>query len=326
MPRYKLIIAYDGTRFHGFQRQLTNHDVSGSAACNKNDSYRPPPKRPHWLASGQKKPCHQTIQQVLEQAMMSWTGVSDVQILQLAFASRTDKGVHAKGQVVAVTLPNREYDFCEIVNCVNSRLPWDISVESAIRCDESFDPRANVFRKQYSYTIKYRRKMHVPIGTTSSGKLGPHSFRSAIDPPCLWHVPWSLKDSQLIDLCAFLQGNHDFAAFVHKEDRHAKCQVLSLDKMTFEIISESNNDTISSVVVGRFVLESAGFRRSMVRNLVGFCIDICRDCETVKDWDWKNELWKLSPDEAGQRIHAAPASGLCLEFIEYHTNNDSSSN
>ena len=273
MPRYKLIVAYDGTRFHGFQRQLTNSDVVVSSS-------KPPPKRPHWLATGQKKPCSHTIQQVLEDAMIQWTHTT-VQDLYLLFVSRTDKGVHSRGQVVTVTLPiHTTLPPHEVVNSINSRLPCDISVESAELCSDSFDPRENVRLKQYSYTIKYRRKIFDtstnPQQPLAICQLGPHSFRNALDSPCLWHVPWALDDSLMSSVCAFLHGPHNFAAFVHKEDRYKKCQELTVSKLQFEILHESSHQAAASVVTARFVVESAGFRRSMVRNLVGFCVDVCR--------------------------------------------------
>lgn len=351
MPHYKLVVAYDGTRFHGFQRQLTNRDVallsSGDDSGIPSDGHRVtahdtpssradrPPKRPHWLASGQKKPCSQTIQQVLEEAIMSWTGITHVQDVSLLFASRTDKGVHSQGQVIAIQLPQRQSDEgrtdwepYDMINAINSRLPWDISIQTAQPCPPSFDPRQNVRIKQYSYTIKYRRRVYRKAMDSHHKpgpellpvcRLGPHSFRTALDGPCLWYVPWALDDApqRMNQLCDFLQGEHDFSAFVHKEDRHAKSQTLVLQRMTYEILSESHHDGSGApVVMGRFRCEAQGFRRSMVRNLVGFCVDVCRDHDGIRNWDW-TELW-THPPAAAKRIHAAPASGLCLEFIEYH--------
>lgn len=314
MPRYKLIVSYDGTRFHGFQRQLNNSDAS-SHHTNITSSINNPrcPKRPHWLASGQKKPCHQTVQNIIEDAIVSWTQ-SSVENIHLLFASRTDKGVHSKGQVIAVTLPE-EYPFFQIVNSINSRLPIDVSITNASKCDDFFDPRTNVKVKEYSYTIKYRRKVYGPNNEDPLPVclVGPNSFRCALDSPCLWLVPWALDDSAIESLCAFLQGHHDYSAFVHKDDRKARSHLLTVDHFRFDTLHVSNEE--APHVTGRFVVQAKGFRRSMIRNLVGFCIDVCRGCVSFANWDM-DDIWN-APETSAARIRSAPASGLCLEYVQF---------
>jgi tRNA pseudouridine(38-40) synthase len=314
MPRYMLTVAYDGTRFHGFQRQMTNQDVAALSASSSNQW---PPKRPHWEASGQKQACHQTIQQIIENAIVRWTDTS-VGEIYLLFASRTDKGVHSRGQVIAVNLNvDQSTPLYQIVNSINSRLPCDISIESAELCrNAAFDPRSNVQLKQYTYTIKYRRKTYDADGQLApSCTVGPHSFRSAMESSCLWLVPWALEDFQMSRICEFLQGSHDFAAFVHKDDRQKRSHVLTLSKMIFETKTVTTAEGEAPVVTGRFVVEAVGFRRSMVRNLVGFCVDVCRGCDDLKNWDWNN-LWTATSD-AAQKVRSAPASGLCLEYVKH---------
>jgi tRNA pseudouridine(38-40) synthase len=210
-----------------------------------------------------------------------------------------------------------------IINSINSRLPWDISVESVERVDDSWDPRVNIRRKQYSYTIKYRRKLlrSQDDGTRELSpvcRLGPHSFRSAHDGPCVWHVPWAIDDSQVPAICEFLMGAHDFSPFVHKDDRSKQSNQMILQKMTFEILNSTTNSTGAPVATARFVVESVGFRRSMVRKLVGFCVDVCRGA--FEEWNWQTELW--TEQIAADKINAAPASGLCLEFVEYEKENN----
>jgi tRNA pseudouridine(38-40) synthase len=431
MPFYKMTVAYDGSRFNGFQRQITNDEMESRAprclassnSCNDDgttngeeargsapaDSHntrkkepigrsRPyVPKRPHWDShSGKKKRVACTVQDCLEDAIASWTGGSAGDVA-LRFAGRTDAGVHARGQVIRVRLtpPLRRDDASrrrqrlgptegdgptqtekgakqsdgdercrepfEIQNAINSRLPVDISVAGVQevptneRGEPLFDPRRHVSRKQYSYTLKFRRKAwsssSLSLSSSSlpseAGKpgereddrllpicrAGPNSFRHAFDSPCCWVVPWPLDDSPMSALCRFLEGRHNFAAFVHKDARRAgpsssgggndpddangagdSGHVMTLDAMRYEILSESPED--APAVTARLVFESKGFRRTMVRNLVGFCVDVCRGLPEVAAhngfaWD---EVWSES---AASKIHAAPACGLCLEWVRY---------
>ena len=316
MPFYlKLTIAYDGSRFNGFQRQMTNVSMMER-----------PPKRPHWDTNGVKKNVSFTIQECIEDAVVSYSNhvtpeePSTVNDIKLKFAGRTDKGVHARGQVVTVCVPQWMEGLDEIRRGINSRLPMDISVDHVENLgeQETLDPRRDVQMKTYSYTVKYRRKVMVQ---NMDGKdalapvcqLGMYSFRHALDSPCLWLCPWALDDSLLPDLCEQLQGEHNYRAFVHKQNRDDQSQILTIQRMS--VTTEQVSDEPVPVIVTRFELQAKGFRRTMVRNLVGYCVDVCRGLDTVVELDW-NTIWSGS-DAVGDRINAAPASGLCLERVVY---------
>jgi tRNA pseudouridine38-40 synthase len=318
MPLYKLVVAYDGTRFNGFQRQ------TATSALRQEVTTTRPTKRPHVESStGKRKPCAVTIQECLERAVSDWIGCS-IPDLRLRFAGRTDRGVHARGQVVVLTLPDlavvlstksQDEKVLEIQKSINSRLPIDISVDHVEVCENlEFEPRHDVKLKQYSYTIKYRRLVHHADGSILSAcRSGPSTVRSALDSPCLWVCPWALDDGKMETLCRHLQGEHDFRAFVHKEDRSQRDHTLALQKMSFVVLTETSE--AAPVVTVRLVCEAKGFRRSMVRNLVGFCVDVCRGHDGMDGMDL-DDLW--SGDEAiADKIHSAPASGLCLERVDY---------
>ncbi len=108
-----LIVRYDGTDYHGFQRQ-----------------------------AGQP-----TVQAMIEQRCQEIFGPG-----RLLGASRTDAGVHAEGQVVVwqgpVPLPMDRVAFV-----LNHKLPRDIQVVRAFRVREGWDPRRQPSYKQYSYRI-----------------------------------------------------------------------------------------------------------------------------------------------------------------------------
>lgn len=115
MAYYKSILAYDGTDFHGFQRQ-----VSG----------------------------RRTVQGVFEAALkgLGWPGGV------LRAAGRTDTGVHARGQVVAYDLEWRRAP-AQLAHALNAHLPFDVAVTRTEPAEEDFHPRFSARARRYSYTV-----------------------------------------------------------------------------------------------------------------------------------------------------------------------------
>ena len=119
MPRYKLTVAYDGTDFHGWQKQ------------------HPPGEEPL-----------RTVQGVLEQAVRDVVR-EEVTVLG---ASRTDSGVHACGQVAAFTcqqmLPVERMHLA-----ITARLPEDAQVRRAEVVHDDFGPITDCIAKGYRYKL-----------------------------------------------------------------------------------------------------------------------------------------------------------------------------
>ena len=111
-----LTVAYDGTAYHGFQRQT---------------------------------PPVVAVQNVLEEKLQQVFGDT----IELAASGRTDAGVHAYGQVVNFftngTIPTER-----IVRAVNSLLPPDIVVKEAREADFDFSARHSAKSKTYIYRIQ----------------------------------------------------------------------------------------------------------------------------------------------------------------------------
>ena len=326
LHRFKLIVAYNGNRFKGFQRQSsgdtsandippvaeTSNPTTSTTEATTNDRKRPRSERLP------KKNVPLTIQESLEDALEQYTGLDRNQ-LRLRFAGRTDGGVNARGQVVAVSLPEtvlpeNSQQLWIIRKSINSRLPGDISVQdvSSLAHRPDLDPRKDAIRKRYSYTLKFRRKV-----VDANGNLlpicssGPNCIRSALDPKTLWISPWTLDDSNLTRYCQLLTGEHDYSAFVHKRSRREKDNVLTVDTFTYQCLEETIED--APIVTIQFQVEAKGFRRGMVRNLVGFVVDLCRGQidESIFDTIWSGT------DEAAKAVHSAPPFGLCLERVDY---------
>jgi tRNA pseudouridine38-40 synthase len=117
MPRVKLILEYDGSRYVGWQVQ----------------------------------PNGRSIQAELRQALAELLG----ELVEVTAAGRTDSGVHAMGQVVCFdterTLPLKAYWMG-----LNSLLPEDIAVVRAEQVDAQFDPRRWSRGKRYRYQVSNR--------------------------------------------------------------------------------------------------------------------------------------------------------------------------
>ena len=115
MARYQSIVAYDGTAYHGFQRQ-----VEGLP----------------------------TIQAELEGALrrIGWQGDS------LLAAGRTDAGVHALGQVIAF---DHQWDHspAALTKALNDHLPNDIGVIQSSLAEDDFQPRFGASSRRYRYRL-----------------------------------------------------------------------------------------------------------------------------------------------------------------------------
>lgn len=301
MPCCKLIVQYDGSRFNGFQRQT-------ASLCQER-----PPKQARFTQNGSKKHVPFTLQDCLEHALLGWTGCETIQALRLRAAGRTDKGVHAIGQVIAIDVPlSLEQEEWELCRATNTRLPDDVAVTSFEMCHESFDPRHDAMLKQYTYTMRYRRRVLDATGQVLPICLGGiYSLRSAFDSSCLYKCPWPLEDSNLAELCRKLAGVHDYSCFVHKDDRRKRDNVMEVTKFHVEYLNVSKEE--GPAVTVKFTLEAKGFRRTMVRNLVGFVVDVCRGQVEASQVD---SVW-TGTNEAAAMVHAAPACGLCLVKVFY---------
>jgi len=114
MAPYKVIIAYDGTGFFGFQRQVDVRTVQGE------------------------------IEKALR--MISWKEKS------ILFSGRTDTGVHAEGQVISFHL-DWNHSEQDMLNGLNSYLPEDISATGIKVAKAHFHPRFDAVQRTYRYQI-----------------------------------------------------------------------------------------------------------------------------------------------------------------------------
>ena len=116
MAPYQITIAYDGTEFCGFQRQVTDRTVQGE----------------------------------LEKALRR-LGWNESSILS---AGRTDSGVHASGQVVSFNL-DWGHPQQKLLVALNDLLPDDISVKDLSLAPEGFHPRYDARARRYRYQLYF---------------------------------------------------------------------------------------------------------------------------------------------------------------------------
>ncbi|MBE9474857.1 MAG: tRNA pseudouridine(38-40) synthase TruA [Chloroflexi bacterium] len=114
MAHYKVILAYDGTDFQGFQRQVKGR----------------------------------TVQASVEAALRS-IGWQNSTILG---AGRTDTGVHASGQVIAFEF-GWNHSTVELQDALNANLPDDIAAQSVELTSNEFHPRFSATARQYRYRL-----------------------------------------------------------------------------------------------------------------------------------------------------------------------------
>jgi tRNA pseudouridine38-40 synthase len=133
MALYKLILAYDGTSFSGFQRQGKTRTVQG----------------------------------VFEEALreLGW------QEKAILFAGRTDAGVHASGQVVSFGF-DWQHSSASLASALNARLPDDVSAVTLEETEAEFHPRYDASSRRYHYTI-YHHLTRLPIKERYAWRIWP---------------------------------------------------------------------------------------------------------------------------------------------------------
>jgi len=140
--RMKLIVAYLGGSFHGWQRQR-----------------------------GQR-----TVQGELERALGSVTRTESISV---SGAGRTDAGVHAAGQVAHCDLP-AEIPADALTRALNGTLPPEIRVRSAHRVPKSFHARKSARGKLYTYRARWRAPS-LPWSDPLSAQVAPIRDHAALE-------------------------------------------------------------------------------------------------------------------------------------------------
>lgn len=199
---------------------------------------------------------------------------------QLRGASRTDAGVHARGQIVAFD-PSREIPCKGWVLGVNAALPGDVAVRRAQEVPLAFEPRANSRGKRYRYRVMVDR-VRDPL-------LDDRAWR--VDPPFD-------RDRAEAEAGAML-GTHDFRAFRAAADERTQTT------RTLSRVELCEVDRGFEVAV-----EGSAFLHNMVRIMVGTLVDVGRG--RLSPGAVARALGSGDRSDLGM---TAPAHGLVLDEV-----------
>src|SRR6266850_4890397 len=242
--RIALGLEYDGSRFLGWQTQ------PGGGA----------------------------VQDALEPALAAIAG----EALSVICAGRTDRGVHAREQVVhfdsGADRPESAW-----VRGVNALLPESVAVLWSQPVAGDFHARYSAQARTYRYVL-LNRAVRPALAARYAG---------------WFHVPLDIQ--KMREAAALLVGEHDFSAF-----RSAECQAKSPVRALHSLTIEQRGERVD------FVFRANAFLHHMVRNLMGLLVYVGKGKHPPR--------WAKDVLDSRNRALAAPtfaAEGLYLEFVEY---------
>ncbi len=245
--RLRIDLSYDGSDFHGWATQ----------------------------------PALRTVQGTLEAALAT---VLRAPTVTLVCAGRTDTGVHARGQVVHLDLPEGSTYDEKLLRRLNGILPSDVRVTAVVPAADGFDARFSAEWRRYAYRIA--------------------DGAALADPLTRGHVLWwprPLDVEAIAAASAPLVGLHDFASFCKR--REGATTVRTLLDLGWQ------RDADGLVVA---TVRADAFCHHMVRSLVGCLLAVGDGRRPVT---WPTEI--LAAAVRDPAVAVAAAHGLTLEAVGY---------
>jgi tRNA pseudouridine38-40 synthase len=234
------------------------------------------------FAGWQLQPEERTVQGELEAALERLTGSAR----RVIAAGRTDRGVHATGQVVGVDVPLK-WEAQALQRALNAVLPRDIWVADSAGAPAGFHARYDAVARGYTYRV----------GTA------PVSRSPFLSRGC-WPLGQPLDMERLNAAAAAFIGDHSFRSFARsgQPERGERCIVYAAEWQEWRAAG-----ALFRVVANRFL-------HHMVRYMVGTMVDIARGRRPLEDIA---ALLAHTPDL--ETSPPAPPEGLYLTRVHYET-------
>jgi len=229
MYHYKARISYKGTEYYGWQSQ--------EAITVETD-------RP-------------TVQSTIHKVLRK---ISKYQDCNVSGASRTDRGVHAQGQLAKLTIPF-DLEARKLQMGMNALLPKDIRVLECEASTKEFNPSRDSKKKEYRYYFS----------------------TSEIENPVLSdfvaHVPGALNIEGMSEAAKIFEGEHDFYNFCSPSSQAATTvrTVNSCELLT------SDFDAFGGGHIYCFRVTGAGFLKHMVRCVAGALFGVGKGSVSLED-------------------------------------------
>jgi tRNA pseudouridine38-40 synthase len=265
LQRWRLLLAYDGAAFRGFAAQPEVPTVAGA----------------------------------LRQALERTARLREAPVITCA--GRTDAGVHARGQVVHVDLPEAlPFDGAGLARALNRQLAPEVVVRRAEAVDPDFDARRSATARTYRYLV----------------------WNAAAPDPLLATLAWNVRHP--LDLGSMrtasdvLLGMHDFRSFCRRPVGTDATQPLVRRVTTARWSVDRGPEAVDAAAADgearllRFEITAASFCHQMVRSLVGTLVDVGRGRKRASDI-----TWILRSADRQQASQPAPAAGLTLMAVHY---------
>ncbi|MGF1657783.1 MAG: tRNA pseudouridine(38-40) synthase TruA [Verrucomicrobiales bacterium] len=253
MPNIKFTIAYDGAPWLGWQSQKTGGGIQNEIA-----------------------------------RALSITVEQEVRVFG---AGRTDRGVHALGQVAHSLLPDEIPSLEKLRDALNSRLPGTIRILRAQKVSPAFHSRYSSCGKHYRYEI-----INAPV-------LNPLLLNRA------WHIQQPLDMEAMQKALACFVGEHDFSMFCGRLPKAGENIIRNLSRCQLGLKQKK-------IVID---FEGSGFLYRMVRLMVGAIVR-CGRGKTL--WTEVQSFLAggrhMALEQAGSRPqYCAPPDGLYLVKVRY---------
>lgn len=259
----KLLISYDGREFFGSQRQ-----------------------------AGQR-----TVQGDLEEAAAEVFG----QEIPIYLAGRTDRGVHAAGQVASFAEPRKVIESQRLMAALNDHLGRDIAVLGVERMPIGFHARYGAHWREYRYRIW--------SGT-----------RQPLIEGFVWPLRWSLDIGAMDGAAKAIVGEHDFSSFasggegVPWSDRKSSKRGATRNVFAASVREAERwwSPSISDGTLIEIRVVADGFLPRMVRGIAGTIAEVGRGVLTGTDVERL-----LEGADRRQAPKNAPPDGLVLWAVGY---------